>query len=392
MARKRRSSKPKRIAIAIELDFPFPHHYDCCRGIQRYADERGWRTVIDPHLVGMTGQAGPAEYDGVVGRISRHAAEEAGARGIPVVNHWLNSPAKDLPGVFPDLHEGGRIAGEHLLARGFRNFGYLGVTRDRGGSLQLAGFEQAVRTQGFKAPATLNSPRDFEASHEAFGRFRKQVHHWLEGLIPPVGILVGNEIMARYLVQICRELNLRVPLDVGIVEQRDNYVVSMGIEPSLSSVDHDYERIGYRAAQLLDRLMTSRRRPPSKPILVKPKGLTVRSSSDAFVVTDPLAAKALRFIADHAREALTVEDVAKHIHTTTRTLARRFKEFLHRPVSDEINRLRLEYIKRRLEDPTSRLGALAEECGFHSSGHFARFFRKMTGMRPKDYRRSIANK
>jgi LacI family transcriptional regulator len=392
MARKRRSNKPKRIAIAIELDFPFPHHYDCCRGIQRYADERGWRTVIDPHLVGMTGQAGPAEYDGVVGRITRQAAEAARVNGIPVVNHWLNSPAKDMPGVFSDFREGGRIAGEHLMARGFRNFGYLGVTRDRGGFLELAGFVQAVKAQGLKAPATLNGPRDFEASHEAFGRFRKQAHHWLAGLIPPVGILVGNETMARYLVQICRELNLRVPLDVGIVEQRDNYVVSLGIEPSLSSVDHDWQRIGYRAAQLLNGLMSSRRRPPTKPILIPPKGLTVRESSDAFVVADPRVAKALRFIADHAREAITVEDVARHVHTTARTLERRFKEFLHRPASHEINRLRLEYIKRRLEDPDTRLGTLAGECGFHSPSHFARFFHKMTGMRPKDYRTSVANK
>jgi len=392
MARKQCSNKPKRIAIAIELDFPFPHHYDCCRGIQRYADERGWLTVIDPHLVGMAGQGGPAEYDGVVGRITRQAAEAARVNGIPVVNHWLNSPAKHLPGVFTDFREGGRIAGEHLLARGFRNFGYLGVTRDRGGSLQLAGFVQAARTQGFKAPATLNSPRDFEATHEAFGRFRKQAHHWLAGLIPPVGILVGNEIMARYLVQICRELNLRVPLDVGIVEHRDNYVVSLGIEPSLSSVDHDWQRIGYRAAQLLNGLMSSRRRLPKKPILIKPRGLTVRASSDAFVVADPLAAKALRFIADHAREAVTVEDVARHVHTTRRTLARRFHEFLGRAASDEINRLRLEYIKRRLEDPDTSLGAIAVECGFPSPSHFARFFRKMTGMRPKDYRSRIANK
>jgi len=153
MARKRRSNKPKRIAIAIELDEPYPHHYDCCRGIQRYADERGnWLTVIDPHLVGMTGQAGLAEYDGIVGRIGSRAAEEARARGIPAVNHWFNSPAKDLPGVFADFHEGGRIAGEHLLARGFRHFGYLGIARDRVGYLELAGFEQAIKAQGFAPP------------------------------------------------------------------------------------------------------------------------------------------------------------------------------------------------------------------------------------------------
>ena len=388
MAGKRRRNKPKRIAIAIELDAPYPHHYDCCRGIQRYADERGWLTVIDPHLVGMTGQAGVAEYDGIVGRITRQVADAARARGIPVVNHWLNSPAKDLPCVFADYREGGRIAGEHLLARGFRNFGYLGLANERVDRLLLAGFEQAVKAQGFEPPARLRAPREFESRAEAFGRFRKKAHQWLAGLTTPVGIFAATELAARYLAQIGRELNLRVPLDVGIVAQYNASLLCLGFEPTLSSVDHNYERIGYRAAELLDGLMTSRRRPPEKPILVKPRGLTVRASSDAFVVADPLVARALRFIADHARDAVTVEAVAGHLETTTRTLARRFKQFLGRSAWDEISRMRVEYVKRRLEDPDIRLGALAKECGFHSPSHFALFFRKMTGMRPKDYRGS----
>jgi LacI family transcriptional regulator len=390
MARKRRQDKPTRIAIAIELDQPYRHHYDSCRGILQYAAERGWQTVIDPQLVGMTGQGGVAEYDGIVGRIGVRAAEEAAAHGIPVVNHWFNSPARDLPCVSGDDREAGRIAGEHLLARGFRRFGYVGMSRDRACPLEFSGFAQAVMAQGFEAPSKLAVPRNFETSREVFARFRSQVHQWLAGLTVPVGIFLSDEIIARYLVQICSELGLRVPLDVGIVTLLDADTVALGLEPSLSSVDHDWQRVGYCAAELLDRLMSSRRRPPKKPILIPPRSLTVRESSDAFVVADPLAAKALRFIADHAREAISVEDVARHINTTTRTLARRFGQFLGRSPWDEICRLRTEYVKRRLEEPAIRLGDLATECGFHSPSHFALFFRKMTGMRPKDYRKSVA--
>ena len=392
MARKQCQSKPKRIAIAIELDQPYRHHYDSCHGILQYAAERGWRTVVDPQLVGMTGQGGVGEYDGIVGRIGLRAAKEATARGIPAVNHWLNSPAKGLPGVFPDIRESGRIAGEHLLARGFRHFGYVGISCDRACPPEFRGFAQAVKAQGFEAPSRLTVPRNFEASREVYARFRSQVHQWLAGLTLPAGVLLSDEIVARYLAQICGELTLRVPLDVGIVTELDADTVALGLEPSLSSVDHDMQQVGCRAAELLDKLMTSRRRPPKKPVLIPPKGLTVRESSDAFVVADPLVAKALRFIADHARDAISVEDVARRVSTTTRTLARRFRQFLHRSPWDELCRLRTEYIKRRLEDPTIRLGDLARECGFHSPSHFALFFRKMTGMRPKDYRSRIANK
>jgi len=392
MARRRRSNKPKRIAIAIELDQPYHHHHDCCRGILQYAAERGWQTVIDPHLVGMTGRGGVGEYYGIVGRIGLRGAEEATARRIPVVNQWFNSPARGVPGVFADYRAGGRIAGEHLLARGFRHFGYVGIVRDRFYRLELAGFKEAVTAQGFEAPSELKVPRNFEVSARPFARFRGQAHHWLAGLTVPVGILVSDDIIARYLAQICGELGLRVPLDVGVVTQVAADTAALGLEPSLSSVDHDWQQVGYRAAEMLDRLMTSRRRPPKKPILIPPKSLTVRGSSDAFVVADPLVAEALRFIADHARQAVTVEDVARHAHTTTRTLARRFGQFLGRSPWDEICRLRIEYIKRRLEAPAIHLGDLARECGFHSPSHFALFFRKMTGMRPKDYRKSVADK
>lgn len=385
MARKQRIKKPKRIAIAIELDQPYPHHYDCCRGIQRYADERGdWQTVIDPYFMDIGEQVGGGEYDGIVGRIGTRAAENARACGIPVVNHLLNSKARDLPSVFADHREGGHIAGEHLLARGFRRFGYLGFIRDRCAALESAGFEEAVRAQGRETPAKLTVSSNFEAKAEAFRRFRGQVRQWLAALTPPVGIHVTGDALARYLAQTCREFGLRIPLDVGIVAQ--HYHTALGFEPSLSSVDHDLERVGYCAAKLLDRLMDSRRGPPAKPILIKPRGLTVRASSDAFVVADALVARALRFIADHVRTAVTVVGVAEHLHTSRRTLARRFKESLGRSTSDEINRLRIEYIKRRLEDPSTRLGVLAKECGFHSPSHFALFFRKMTGIRPKDYR------
>jgi LacI family transcriptional regulator len=392
MARKRRQNKPKRIAIAIELDQPYRHHYDSCRGILQYAAERGWRIVIDPQLVGMTGQGGVGEYDGVVGRIGLRAAKEAAARGIPVVNHWFNSPAKGLPGVFADCREAGRIAGEHLLACGFRHFGYVGISHDRVCPLESAGFEEAVKARGCEAPSKLTVPRNFETTREVFARFRWQVHQWLAGLTVPAGVFLSDEIVARYLAQICGELNLRVPLDVGIVTELDADTVALGLEPSLSSVDHDMQQVGCRAAELLDKLMTSRRKPPAEPILIPPRGLTVRESSDAFVVADPLVAKALRFIADHAREATSVEDVARRVNTTTRTLARRFGQFLGRSPWDELCRLRTEYIKRRLEGPAIRLGDLARECGFHSPSHFALFFRKMTGMRPKDYRKSIAGK
>jgi DNA-binding LacI/PurR family transcriptional regulator len=95
-------SSGKRIGVAIPIDDADPWHLDCCEGILRYATAAGWACVVDPYMVGMAGKSGIGDYDGVVGRITRQTAAAAAAMGIPVVNHWLNSPATDLPSVFID--------------------------------------------------------------------------------------------------------------------------------------------------------------------------------------------------------------------------------------------------------------------------------------------------
>jgi len=158
---KNRAKSVKRIAVAIEMDQPYPHHLGCYSGILRYAAAKDdWQAVVDPFVLGVSPKADIREYDGVVGRITAKAAEAARAAGIPVVNHWINSPArKELPSVLPDCRKGCRMAAEHFLARGFQQFGYVGSTRDRSRVLYLSGFEPPIRERGLRV-AKFDPPLD----------------------------------------------------------------------------------------------------------------------------------------------------------------------------------------------------------------------------------------
>lgn len=391
MVRSDHRQGPKRIAVAIELDESSAHHYGCYRGILDFASERGdWQCVVDPHIVGMTGGSGAADYDGIVGRIGRHAVRQAQAHGIPIVNHWWNSPAvKELPGVFGDSREAGRIAGVHLIGRGFRRFGFMAMSRDRINPLQLAGFEQAIKERGFEPPIRFMTPRSFEKNPEDFSKFRRELYRWIADFTPPIGIYVTSAPMARYLAQVCRELNLRVPHDVGIVSGFNESTMCLGAAPTLSSVEPDYERVGYCAAELLDGLMRGERTISTDPIWIAPKGLRARASSDAFVCEDPMVSRAMRYIADHSNTSITVATVAREVNTTTRTLARRFDQFVGRSIYSEISRMRTEYLKRVLIDTDIPLGAMATHSGFCSTSHLTLFFRKATGMTPGAFRKQF---
>jgi LacI family transcriptional regulator len=304
MARSGRRPRPKRIAIAIEMDEPYPHHLGCYRGIMRYAaGKSNWRTTLDPFLVGPAGEAGIRQYDGIVGRISRSGGEEARAAGIPVVNHWINSPARDLPSVLPDCREGGRLAAEHFLARGFRRFGYIGSKRDRCRRFHLEGFEPPLYERGFEV-SKYDPPLHGEAGAKPFIRFYQGLKQWLADLTGPVALFVPLELNGLYIVQICGELGLRIPHDVGMVVGRDNLTICTQATPTISGIEDDNEMIGFRAAELLDRIMQGSVQPPPAPIWISPKTLRVRESSDSFVSKDPLVSAAMRFITEHSHRPL----------------------------------------------------------------------------------------
>jgi LacI family transcriptional regulator len=373
--------------MAIELDQPSPHHLGCYAGILRYAAAKdNWQTVVDPYVVGVTANRGAREYDGIVGRIHQRAAEEAAAARIPVVNHWVNSPAKGFPSVLPDIREGSRIAAEHLLSRGFRRFAYIGSKGDRTRYLHLAGFEPPIKKQG-GILVKFDTPKSYEQSTERFTKFSQSLITWLDKLTKPVAILSSQEVTGLYVVQACRQLGIRVPQEVGIVVCRENLTIALQTSPTLSGVEDNNDLIGYRSAELLDRLMQKKVKKPKEPILIPPKALRVRGSSDAIVSDDLLVSQAMRYMTENASRFITVADIAEAIDTSPRTLQLRFNQHVGHSVSSEINRLRIEMVKRILMDTDARLESVARECGYTDTSHLVKSFRKTTGITPGEFRK-----
>lgn len=377
----------KRVAIAIELDQRAPWHLNCYQGILQYGTEQGWSCVVDPFLVGMTGQSDISDYDGVVGRIDIEVAQSARAAGIPAVNHWQNSPARDLPSVLVDYRAGAKLAGEHLVACGYRRFAHLGFSMQAVSKLDLEGLTEALAPHGFGQPDTFEFAHDFEASRDGVMHMRRVLTSWLQAQTAPVGVLVQHSTMARYLAQICGEMGLKVPEDVGIVIQLGDRVHSLAASPTLSMVDSDYFGVGYESARLLDALMSGGGAEPLQR-KITPKRLIVRESSDFYLSSDPLVTEAMRYIADHCRQTLRVEELAEALLTSRRTLERRFEEVVGQSVYSEIARLRGEYLKRQLIETDRPMAKIAQDCGFSSASHFTRFFSNVVGMTPSAFRKS----
>ena len=71
----------KRVAVAIDLDWPVRHHQGIVSGALAVGREKGWACEVEPFL-GSPG-AGSGRYDGVIGRVTRPLAAWAARTRTP---------------------------------------------------------------------------------------------------------------------------------------------------------------------------------------------------------------------------------------------------------------------------------------------------------------------
>lgn len=377
---------PRRVAIMIGLDWPVGHHHQVFAGIQRYARECGhWESVINPYAHQLfQDPTTPHGLDGVVARATTELATLAQAAKVPVVNVWLNTPTRGLPSVVHDAAESGRMSARHLVGRGFRTFGFLGFDDSIGSDAQYAGIQDVIAPLGFSCSRCLVH-NDYDHTPENWQRFQATLSQWMDGWSASMGIVVANDLLCRYLAEACRQRHLDIPQKIALVGSGNEVLVDTAATPSLSSIDFGFERIGYRAAELLDSLMDGEPA-PSEPLRMTPMSLVIRQSSDAFVVGDEMVASALRFIADHLHEDIDVEQVANHVSTTRRTLSRRFHESLGLTIHDAITQQRLDRVKLKLVQTNAVLKTIAKDCGFRDAIHLCKVFQRIEGTSPSEYR------
>ncbi|MBT3199475.1 MAG: substrate-binding domain-containing protein [Phycisphaerales bacterium] len=378
-------AKPRRVAVAIELEWLFNRHMKVFAGCQEYSDSVGWDCKINAFADRtLVSHRGACPYDGVIGRVTERLHDAARSAGVPVVNVMMNSSAQGLPGVFPDFKAAGAMAARHLLGRGFRHFGFMGCKLDVTSRLNLKGFRSTLKDSGFSCTThRYHISQPYKA--RTWDTFVGNLAAWVDTWTPPIGIYVTHDLDCRYLIDVFRSKGLNVPRDVAVIGSGNEAGVCASPPPALTSIDLSYTQVGYQAASLLDRLMDGEK-PPAQPLLIAPRELIPRQSTDSYAVDDPLVARALRFIAEHGHHPIGVDDVVKIVPTTLRSLQRRFHKTLKRTIGEEILRLRLERAKRRLVETDEPLKNVWQASGFNNRTHFYRAFVRLEGISPKAYR------
>ena len=307
--------------------------------------------------------------------------------GIPYLE-LLGDGREHHPTVSVDERLVGQLAAEHLYERGLRNFAYFAADRLWWSCVREKAFRDALH-ESYNANCVSWLLPTKQLARFPLSTIPQEVSDaicdWLENLPKPIGIFTSIDLHAMLLLGICHRSGVLVPEEVALLGAGNDALVCSLLAPKLSSVALNSRLIGYRAAERLDEMM----RDPTysrETITIQPTHVAVRQSTDMIAVEDPLVAKAVSYIRDAYALPVGVNEIAKRLGVSRRTLERRFRRWMPRSPEAELIKVRLERAKELLRDTNLPIARIGERVGFRSPEYFSNTFRRKQGFTPNQYR------
>jgi LacI family transcriptional regulator len=373
--------------IALLIETSLGSGRDILRGIARYVREHEpWSLYHEPHGLEKSVPRWLHDWkgDGIIARIqSRRMAKELAATGIPVVDVLGLVPNLRFPLVHVDNAAIGQMAAEHLLDRGLRHFGFFGIQGESWSEQRYTGFSTAVASIQRQVPVYQLS-RD-TSGKRSWERAENKLARWIGSLPKPVGVLVCSDQRGPQFLEACRRAGLSVPDEVAVIGVDNDEPLCEVCLPPLSSIEAAHTSVGYQAAALLDGLLRGLAA-PRKPLLVEPREIIARPSTDVLAVADPIVAAALRLIREQAHTGLKVDALARQLGLSRSVLQRRFRTLLKRSVHQEILGTRIKRARDLIVRTDLPLVQVAERAGFKHQEYMGAVFRARVGKTPAQLR------
>jgi LacI family transcriptional regulator len=386
----------RRLRIAVLIESQSKSLRSVLRGIAAYGRDHGpWSLYhqegpLEPAVVGqLRGWRG----DGIMFLCERRElVQEICGLGLPALNLFEAFGGDDVVQMARHDRMIAQQAAEHLLERGFEHFAYCGFQGVWWSERRCDAFVAYLAQKGIQPSLFTTLRAENRVSGYRLlpiGEGRQQddaLAQWLTGLDRPVGLMACSDSCGQKVLRTCGELGIVVPEQMAVVGVDNDDLLCELCDPPLSSVNPDFEKFGYAAADAMVRVIQGvRRTTGGQP--VDPLGVVLRESSDVEAIPDREVAAALHFIRQHACEGIGVEDVFRAVALSRSTLERRFAKLVGRSPRAEIARRQLERVQTLLVQTQFPLKKIAQIAGFRYVESMCHLFKRITGQSPIAYRK-----
>lgn len=335
-------------------------------GVAHYAQQHSdWRFVaFSAHLV-LHEQVDFSDATAIISDTKNsNCANILRKSGLPWVN--IRYPLAETTSVLVDRVAVGRLVAEHFNSLGLAGAAYAAGTRND----DLRGFKQAFRGAVRELPAMTSL---------------RALRRALETAPKPCGVFCSSDGRAVHLIDTCLDWGLRIPEDIAVCGVNNNAFQAICAKVPLTSVDVNMFAMAETAARLIDQRLRQHKALP-KQVLVPPKALITRRSTDCLLRQDDDLHSILQFLENGIDEGVQVEDVFTHFVISRSTLERRFKQRFQQTPGAWLQERRLALACQYLRNEDWDLASIAAHCGFSSASYLARAFKKHYGITPGAWR------
>jgi len=387
------SSKFKKVVIVLRMTGAAGR--DILSGIFMYTRQHpGWST----RLVQMPSDFTPdvfnqffnQGYDGIIAsETGSDATAELMARSsLPI--SFIGSPdtilASRKQGIFftcSDDVEIGRAGARYLAALGrHRSYGFVPTTvRQCWSDARRDGFIAELASQKI-VPSVFSSPSR-AGTHADF----KALRNWLLSLSKPTAIMAAWDDRATQVLQACSEAGIAIPSQLSLLGVDNDELLAESVDPPLSSIPPDHEKIGYVAARELNRLMNNPLAKTKSVFFARPKPIVERESAIASSPAAHLLSRANEFIVKNATKGINAADVVSFLGVSRRLADLRFHQFNGDTINETIIRTRLDAVKKLLATTNRPIRAISLACGYTDVSYLKKLFRKRFGVSMRNWRK-----
>ena len=349
-------------------------------GIRRYAAMRGWdvnvlsedesrpplltKAILDANPAGCIVEGSGAHTD-LPPRIF-------GRTPIVYLDCARNLYGGRVPKVLHDGEATTRMAFRELSSNRPLAYSVVGYRWMRPwSSIRERLFRALVKESGRKC---LSFARRNESSAARAARLAE----WVGNLPLKTAVFAVNDDTAAEVVAACCSRGKRIPTDMTLLGVDNLEEVCEKSEPQISSIQIDFERAGYRAAKMLDCLMSGRGKCVAEDRF-GPMMVVRRESTRGFGRREARILPVVELIRREACNGLTARDAMNGVKGSRRLFEMRFREAMGHSVLDEILSVRLEHVCHLLSRTDTPIGAIASFCGFKSDIALSKLFHRRFG-------------
>jgi len=351
-------------------------------GIFRYIHERApnWTTVVRPFDSSALPAAGYI-VDGLhAGEFASIARERVPVVTLDVEKKLLPRSTAPVSDVKIDNEEIARLAATHFRELGqFKGYVYVHDPDMSEWS--------AIRERHFRKLVSENGAAYAALPHPAKDSFRRLLDTLAEQP-KPVAVFCANDRCASNVLSACKSAGLKVPADVAVVGVDNDTLLCNYSDPTLTSIEPDFEREGYEAAKELDRLLSRPGKAAHRMPLVRGSGVVVRSSTRPVYSAEAIVQAGMEFIRGNFAQGITVMSVARAMRVSRRLAELRFRQVKGTTIGAEIADARVKHAQKLLKTTKMSLAEIAADCGFSDASYLVRVFRRHVGLAPRAWTRA----